>query len=35
MRCGYPKPVTVRNYTRFRFGKWEHVCQHCRGLPSR
>lgn len=31
----YPgKPVFVRAYTRFRYGKQEHVCSHYRSLPS-
>lgn len=32
--CGGSRPVSVRAYVRFRFGKWESVCSHCRGLPS-
>jgi hypothetical protein len=28
--CHYPKPVHVVAYTRFRKGKLEHVCEHCR-----
>jgi len=27
--------VFVREYLRFRLGKWEQVCSHYRGLPSR
>jgi hypothetical protein len=26
--------VRVRAYVRRRFGKWEHVCSHLRGLPG-
>lgn len=29
------KSVHVRAYIRFRFGKWECVCEHWRSLPSR
>lgn len=29
------KPVSVRDYFRFRFGKWEYVRSHCRRLPGR
>lgn len=32
--CTYPKAVHVREYPRFRFGKWEHVCEHCRSYPG-
>jgi hypothetical protein len=32
--CPLHKPVAVCAYTRFRFGKWEHVRAHYRGLPS-
>jgi len=32
--CSYPKGVHVRQYVRFRFGRWESVCQHCRGAPG-
>jgi hypothetical protein len=27
------KNVFVRAYIRFRFGKWENVCQHWRSQP--
>ncbi|CAG8865301.1 hypothetical protein PS627_01206 [Pseudomonas fluorescens] len=27
------KPVYVHAYPRWRFGRWEHVCQHYRSLP--
>jgi hypothetical protein len=29
------KSVFVRAYRRFRLGRWEHVVQHYRSLPSR
>lgn len=29
-----PKTVFVRNYSRFRFGKWESVCNHWRSAPG-
>lgn len=29
------KPVSVRDYTRFRRGIWEYVRTHCRKLPRR
>ena len=32
--CTYPMSVHVRNYVRFRFGRLENVCQHCRSLPG-
>lgn len=28
--CGGDKPTHVRCYMRFRYGKWEFVCEHCR-----
>lgn len=28
-----PKSVFVRAYMRFRFGRFERVCQHYRSLP--
>ena len=28
--CAYPKGQHVRSYVRFRLGKWENVCEHCR-----
>ena len=28
-----PKPVLVRAYTRFRYGRIEHVIKHVRSLP--
>jgi len=33
--CPVHMPVFVIAYMRFRFGRWESVCSHCRGLPSR
>ena len=33
--CPIDQPVFVTDYVRFRFGRWEHVRAHCRGLPSR
>ena len=32
--CAYPKAVSVRQYIRFRFNKWENVCAHCRSYPN-
>lgn len=34
MFCTFPKGVHVRNYPRFRFGRWEDVCEHCRRFPG-
>lgn len=28
------KTVFVHRYPRFRFGRWEDVCQHYRSLPQ-
>ena len=33
MFCMYPKAVHVRPYVRFRRGRFEHVCEHCRSYP--
>lgn len=33
--CPLHMPVSVIEYIRFRFGRWEHVRAHCRSLPSR
>lgn len=33
--CPITSPVSVTDYVRFRFGKWERVRSHCRSLPSR
>jgi hypothetical protein len=33
--CPIDQPVSVREYSRIRFGKVEVVRAHCRGLPSR
>lgn len=32
----YPnvKSVYVQAYPRYRFGRWEHVCQHWRSHPG-
>lgn len=32
--CSYPRSVYVRPYVRFRFGRLENVCEHCRGMPG-
>lgn len=32
--CMHPRSVHVRPYVRFRKGKWESVCEHCRSLPG-
>lgn len=32
--CTYPKSVHVRQYVRFRFGRLESVCEHCRSYPG-
>ena len=32
--CSWPKPVSVREYDRFRLGQWEHVRSHCRSYPT-
>ena len=34
MLCMYPRAVRVRNYVRFRFGRLENVCEHCRSHPD-
>ena len=34
MHCMYPRAVRVRNYVRFRLGRHEHVCEHCRSFPG-
>lgn len=33
MTCSYPKAVHVRQYLRFRKGRLESVCEHCRSYP--
>lgn len=33
-KCSYPKAVHVRSYMRVRFGRPEHVCEHCRSYPN-
>lgn len=35
LSCPIHMPVSVSAYQRFRFGKWEDVRAHCRGLPNR
>lgn len=35
LACPLHMPVFVRNYVRFRLGKWEHINAHCRGMPNR
>ena len=32
--CAYPRAVHVCRYPRFRFGRWEDVCEHCRSYPG-
>lgn len=32
--CMFPRAVHVRNYVRFRKGRWESVCEHCRSFPG-
>lgn len=32
--CQYPRAVHVISYTRRRFGKTEHVREHCRSYPN-
>lgn len=34
MRFNKIKTVFVNEYPRFRFGRWEHVCQHWRSHPG-
>jgi len=34
MRYSRLRSVFVRAYTRFRFGRTEHVCQHFRSHPG-
>ena len=33
--CPIEQPVHVTKYRRFRYGRWEDVCEHCRSLPNR
>ena len=33
MLCAFPRAVHVRQYVRFRLGRTEHVCEHCRSFP--
>lgn len=32
--CMFPRSVHVRSYVRFRLGRLESVCEHCRSLPG-
>jgi hypothetical protein len=32
--CPIDKPVHVRDYWRYRYGRWEHVREHCRRMPQ-
>ena len=32
--CTWPKAVHVNSYWRYRFGRWEQVCEHCRSYPT-
>ena len=32
--CKWPRAVHVRSYTRFRKGRLELVCEHCRSYPA-
>ncbi len=34
MRYSRLRSIFVRAYTRFRFGRTEHVCQHFRSHPG-
>jgi hypothetical protein len=34
LRASNPKSVFVRQYTRVRFGRTEHVCMHWRSYPN-
>lgn len=34
MQCAFPKAVHVSPYARLRFGRMEHVCEHCRSYPG-
>ncbi len=34
MLCMYPKAVHVCPYVRWRFGRLEHVREHCRSYPG-
>lgn len=33
--CHYPRSVHVSAYLRFRRGRLEWVCEHCRSYPTR
>lgn len=32
--CSWPKAVHVNPYWRFKNGRWERVCEHCRSHPA-
>lgn len=32
--CSLDKPVSVCDYSRFRFNRWEKVRAHCRSYPN-
>ena len=32
--CMHPRSVHVRRYVRFRYGRLEDVCEHCRSYPG-
>jgi hypothetical protein len=32
--CMHPRAVHVRAYVRYRFNRFEHVCEHCRSFPG-
>lgn len=34
MFCMYPRSVHVRSYVRYRLGRHENLCEHCRGMPG-
>jgi len=34
MICQFPRAVHVRAYIRYRLGRWESVCEHCRSYPN-
>lgn len=34
LACRYPMGVHVRRYVRRRFGRLEHVREHCRSYPG-
>lgn len=34
MNCPLSRGVHVSSYFRFRKGRWESVCEHCRSHPG-